>query len=175
MESEQLTLFELDNDFNFYSLVNEAFLPNENFEIEYKSGKKGFPKELWKTYSAFANTNLGFIIIGVKEYKNKLIVEGLSDKQIDSYQKEFWNNCNNRNKVSHNLLSNKDVLAHSLGDKKLLIIRVPFANRTERPVYLKTNPFGNTYKRNYEGDYKCTDDEVRRMIADSAPQLKEIV
>jgi len=42
---------------------------------------------LWKTYSAFANTNLGFIIIGVKEYKNKLIVEGLSDKQIDSYQK----------------------------------------------------------------------------------------
>ena len=40
MESEQLTLFELDNDFNFYSLVNEVFLPNENFEIEYKSGKR---------------------------------------------------------------------------------------------------------------------------------------
>ena len=26
---------------------------------------------------------------------------------------------------------------------------------------------GHTYKRNNEGDYKCTDTEVRRMIADA--------
>ena len=49
---------------------------------------------------------------------------------------------------------------------------MPFASRTERPVYLTRNPFGNTYKRNHEGDYRCTDDEVKRMLADSSAELK---
>ena len=173
MESKQLSLFEFNDDLSFYSLVNDAFLPDENFEIEYKSGKGGFPQaELWKSYSAFANSNLGFIILGVKEKRDKLIIEGLTDKQIDDYQKEFWNNCNNPNTVSRNILSNKDIRVVEVKTKKLLVIRVPFASRTERPVYLTKNPFGNTYKRNHEGDYRCTDDEVKRMLADSASELR---
>ena len=44
----------------------------------------------------------------------------------------------------------------------------PCANRVQRPIYRTRNPFGgHTFKRNHEGDYKCTDAEVRRMIADS--------
>lgn len=172
MESSQLSLFEFNDDLSFYSLMDESFLPNESFEIEYKSGKGGFPKELWKSYSAFANTGLGFIIIGIKEKKDKLIVEGLTDGQIEEYQKEFWSNCNNPNTVSKNILNNNDILTIKIQTKKLLVIRVPFASRTERPIYLTRNPFGNTYKRNHEGDYRCTDDEVRRMIADSASTLK---
>lgn len=168
----QLKLFDINDELSFYSLIDESFLPDENFEIEYKSGKEGFPKELWKSYSAFANTNTGFIIIGIKESKNGLIIEGLSDEQIESYKKEFWNNCNNPNTVSRNLLTNEDIKVASYKDKKLLIIKIPFASRTERPVFLTRNPFGNTYKRNHEGDYRCTDDEVKRMLADSASELK---
>lgn len=168
----QLKLFDINDELSFYSLIDENFLPDENFEIEYKSGKEGFPKELWKSYSAFANTNTGFIIIGIKESKNGLIIEGLSDEQIESYKKEFWNNCNNPNTVSRNLLTNEDIKVASYKDKKLLIIKIPFASRTERPVFLTRNPFGNTYKRNHEGDYRCTDDEVKRMLADSASELK---
>ncbi len=168
----QLKLFDINDELSFYSLIDENFLPDENFEIEYKSGKDGFPKELWKSYSAFANTNTGFIIIGIKESKNGLIIEGLSDEQIESYKKEFWNNCNNPNTVSRNLLTNEDIKVTSYKDKKLLIIKIPFASRTERPVFLTRNPFGNTYKRNHEGDYRCTDDEVKRMLADSASELK---
>jgi len=44
------------------------------------------------------------------------------------------------------------------------IPRAPFSSR---PVYLATNPFGHTYKRNHEGDYICSDDEVRHMFTDS--------
>lgn len=172
MVAKQLELFDVNDDFNFYSLINKKFFPEENFEIEYKSGLMGFPKELWKTYSAFANTNTGFIIIGVKEHRNGFIIEGLSDEQIENYKREFWNNCNNPNTVSRNLLTNNDVKVVTFNHKDLLVIRVPFASRTERPVFLTRNPFGNTYKRNHEGDYRCTDDEIKRMLADSASELK---
>lgn len=172
MTAKQLELFDVNDDFNFYFLISKIFFPEENFEIEYKSGLKGFPKELWKTYSAFANTNTGFIIIGVKEHRNGFIIEGLSDEQIENYKREFWNNCNNPNTVSRNLLTNNDVKVVTFNHKDLLVIRVPFASRTERPVFLTRNPFGNTYKRNHEGDYRCTDDEVKRMLADSASELK---
>jgi len=172
MSEKQLNLLDFDDDFAIYTLLNETFLPNEDFEVEYKSGKNGFPKELWKTYSAFANTNTGVIIIGVKENKENLLVEGLNNQQIEKYKKQFWNECNNPNKVSRNLISNEDLKVVEFKNKKLMAIKVPFANRTERPVYLTQNPLRNTYKRNHEGDYRCTDDEVKRMLADSSAELK---
>ncbi len=49
----------------------------------------------------------------------------------------------------------------------MLAFNIPPAERKQKPVYLTTNPFKNTYKRNYEGDYTCKDEEVRRMLADA--------
>ena len=48
----------------------------------------------------------------------------------------------------------------------ILVFNIPRADRSQIPVYLNGNP-DNTYKRNHEGDYKCTPDEVRRMFADA--------
>ena len=172
MSGNQLTLFELSDDESIYLRLDQEFLPAEYFEIEYKSGKEGFPKELWKTYSAFANTNTGIIVIGVSEKKGNLNIEGLTKEQLEKYQKQFWNDCNNPTTVSRNLLKNDDVRILEIQGKNLLVIRVPFAARTERPVFLTRNPLGNTYKRNHEGDYRCTDDEVKRMLADSSAELK---
>jgi len=172
MNNKQLSLFEIDDEHSIYSLLNKEFLPKEYFEIEYKSGKDGFPKELWKTYSAFANTNTGVIVLGVKDKKGVLIIEGLTDEQIEKYKKQFWDDCNNPNTISRNLLGNDDVKVIGIKDKNLLVFRIPFASRTERPVFLTRNPFGNTYKRNHEGDYRCTDEEVKRMLADSGAELK---
>lgn len=167
----QLNLFNFDDDIQLFHLVNSSFQIEENFEIEFKSAENGFPKDLWKSYSAFANTNTGVIVLGVKEERSRFYFEGLSEEQLNKYQKNFWNNCNNPQVVSKNLLSNEDVKILDFKDKRFLAIRVPFASRTERPVYLTTNPFGNTYKRNHEGDYRCTDEEVKRMLADSSSTL----
>ena len=99
MQDRQLYLFDFD-DYSSFSLIQNEFLPNEYYEIEYKSGKDGFPKELWKSYSAFANTNTGVIVIGIQEKGHSLIVHGLSNQQIEKYKKEFWDGCNNPDRKS---------------------------------------------------------------------------
>ena len=173
MNNTSPTFLDFDDENSICALIDSAFLPKESYEIEYKSAKEGFPmKEFWKTYSAFANTHTGFIILGIKERKDGLLIEGLSDEAIESYQKTFWNNCNNPNTISTNLLNNSDVRVLQIVGKNTLVFKVPFAARTQRPIYLTTNPFGNTYKRNNEGDYHCTDDEVRQMIADATGELR---
>lgn len=71
--------------------------------------------------------------------------------------------------VSANLLELGAVEVVPLESSTFLAIRIPRAFRAQRPVYLTGNPFGNTYRRLHEGDYRCDDAEVRRMFADAEP------
>ncbi len=105
--------------------------------------------------------------MGVEEKDNDFNVVGLRQDQIEKYKKEIWNILNDKSHVSSNILTEKDVVNGEYEGKHIIAINVPKAHHSEKPIYLTNNPFGNTYKRNYEGDYRCTDQEVRRMIADS--------
>lgn len=160
----QPSLFE---ELDFIEHIESLLNKRETFDLEFKSAKEGFPGSFWDTYSSFANTEGGVIVLGVKEKHGDIIVEGLSDEQIDAYKKHFWNNVNNKQNISINLLRDDDVKSSIYRGKKLLIFEIPRADRTQRPVHRTLNPIGNTYKRNHEGDYKCTEIEVKRMIADS--------
>ena len=51
--------------------------------------------------------------------------------------------------------------------RSLVEIRVPSAQREQKPVYVGANPMTGTYRRNYEGDYKCDTETVRRMLAEA--------
>lgn len=146
MDNLQLSLFD-SYEHPFVSKVFDVFPNNESEEVEYKLAEGGFPDEFWKTYSAFANSNGGIIVLGVKEKKNEFIFEGIPTKKIGTYKKVFWDSINNPNKVSINLMSDADVADVIFEEKHFLTFKVPAASRVQRPVHITSNPFDNTYKR----------------------------
>lgn len=101
--------------------------------IENASWQRWTSESIWETYSSFANTNGGTILLGIKEHRDSFTVEGLTEKQIIKYQKDFWSTLNDRNKVSKNILLNHHVNLVTVGDKKILRIDIPAADRHDKP------------------------------------------
>ena len=145
----------------------------ENNRIEAKKALGGLPQSIWETYSAFANTLGGIILLGVEEYADhSLHLVDLPDPE--RLVKEFWDIVNNPKKTSVNILSDKHVRIHEVNGKHIIVIIVPRAQRFDKPVYIDGNPLSGTYRRNGEGDYKCTREEVQGMLRDAAIQTQDM-
>ena len=138
----------------------------EDNRLEAKRASNGLPSSLWETYSSFANTDGGAILLGVDEDKRgNLTVTGVND--ADKLLKDFWNIINNRQKVSINILTEKDVTVENIDGKDVIIIHVPRAERSIRPVYIGTDPRKGTFRRNHEGDYHCSPYDMSAMFRDA--------
>lgn len=55
-----------------------------------------------------------------------------------------------------------------------MVIEVPRADRREKPVYIGNDPYMGSYRRNGEGDYRCTRDEVDKLLRDAAGGSQDI-
>lgn len=139
----------------------------ENADLECKKCKKEVPKSLWDTYSAMANSNGGLILLGVDEIDNELIITGVEN--TDKIIKDFWSILNGE-KVNKNILKDNDVEVRSIDNKSVISINIPRAYYKDKPIFINGNPYKGTFKRNYEGDYKCTEEEVNAMIRDASEQ-----
>ena len=151
----------------FSTKVGELLKDRECETVEFKSALGGFPKSFWETYSAFANTQGGIIILGVKEYQDGFEPNNLSDSDVDRLLKAFWSGIHNKNTVNVCLLQQKDIEIGSIGDSRVVVFQIPAARREQRPVHCTLDAFRGTYRRNYEGDYLCSHLEVRRMYSDA--------
>ena len=140
----------------------------EDNSLEVKKATNGLPHSIWETYSAFANSEGGLIVLGVEEDKHhQLNVTGVNNP--DELIRDFWNTINNPQKISLNILTDKMVSIQTVDDKQIVMIEVPRAEREMRPVYVGTDPIRGTYRRNHEGDFHCTREQVLAMLRDASP------
>ena len=146
----------------------------ENNRIEAKKALGGLPLSIWETYSAFANTLGGIILLGVVEHADKSL-HAVNLSNPEKLIKEFWDILNNPNKVSVNILSDKDVFVQEVDGNDIIVISVPRAERYYKPVYIDGNPISGTYRRNGEGDYKCTKEEVHAMMRDATTKTQDMI
>ena len=139
----------------------------EDNRREVKKAKGGLPISLWETYSAFANCSGGVIILGIQEKDDKhWKTTGLKAADTERLVKEFWDIANNPKKININILKDDDLKTYEIQDDLVIVINVPPADRAVKPVYINNNLFGGTFRRNWEGDYHCTQSEIRAMLRD---------
>lgn len=162
----------MDREFNILDLEKMR----EGGRLEVKTARGGLPESLWETYSAFANTDGGCIVLGAKERTDHTIeIVGLRD--AFKLKTDLWNLLNNRQKVSVNLLTDGLLRIEKIEGKDIIVVYVPRADRTSRPVYCGMDPRIGSYRRNGEGDYHCSLEEVSAMFRDAAlvPQDAKIL
>ncbi len=149
----------------------------ESFDVECKlargkDGKGTIPKDFWETYSAFANTFGGDVILGLKEQKNKSFkLEGIENPQ--KILDDLWTGLNNSQKVSGNILRKRWVNEIIIEGKTIIHIRIPQAPRKQKPVFIKGNPLTGTYKRFNSCDILQKEESVRRMLAEQVEESRD--
>ena len=145
----------------------------ENNRIEAKKALGGLPHSIWETYSAFANTLGGVILLGVEEYRDKSL-HPVDLPDPERLVREFWEIAGDAKRVSVNVLTREHVRIENADGCRIIAITVPRAQRTDKPVYVEGNPFTGTYRRSGEGDYRCTREEVEGMQRDAAVRTQDM-
>lgn len=146
----------------------------EGFQLEMKACGASLPSSVWETYSAFANSRGGVILLGVTEHKaasgsGRFEVTGVAD--ANKVVTDFFNMLNNPQKVSCNVLVDSDVRIVEVEGKDVVYIYVPEANYRNKPIYINNNLQSGSYKRLFEGDRHLSKTELTLLIRDSSDDI----
>lgn len=154
---------------------SNTFAPlKESNKLEVKAAREGLPRSLWETYSAFASTDGGTILLGVEEDSHgRLSVCGVNEPE--SLVKALWDGLNNPSCVSVNLLTDNDVSISYDAGAPYIVIEVPRAPRQDRPVYIRNNLASGSFRRNSESDYHCTSEELKALVRDGGDDIDRLV
>ena len=132
-------------------------------DIEFKEAAWAVPRDALSTVSAFANTEGGHLVFGVKQANGGFAVSGVTD--ADRVQNDFLSQVRDTHKIS--VFLPIDGQPHNLDEGTVLVFYVPEAQRNEKPVYLDGNP-KKAYIRRGGRDDQCTGDELIRFIRDAS-------
>ena len=151
--------------------IMENLQYGEHINLECKKAESNLPNSVWETYSSFCNTDGGLILFAVEEHMKETEFDKrftfLSIKNPDQRIKDFWNTINS-DKVNVNLLRDSDVGICNVQGYNIIWINVPPADYKSKPVYINGNPMKGSFKRDYEGDYHCSEEEVKSMFRDAS-------
>lgn len=136
----------------------------ENNRLEAKLATGGLPESLWETYSAFANTYGGVILLGVEELPDKsLRIQGLLDAEEMAARLRAM--LDDPSVASENLLSPGQLRVVDTDSGRIIVMEVPRAEQRLRPVYVGGGLYTGSYRRCGDGDYRLTRAEVDAMLA----------
>lgn len=135
----------------------------ENHRIEAKQALGGLPESIWETYSAFANSQGGIILLGVEELEDKSL-HALDILDPQWLIEDFWNLIENREVVNRNILSVEHLQTHVVDGKTIIAITVPKSNAL---IYIGTDPYTGSYQRLGEGDYRLSREEVAKRLEEN--------
>lgn len=152
---------------NFDKFLDKAIKNGEDEHIEFKEAKNDFPKDALETISAFANTDGGYLILGVKEIEDGKF-EAVGVKNIDKVKSRMYDLLLQPKAINYNPIDFNDVkeMKYKNKDIDLLIVPIPKMSYSEMPIFLKDND-RYTYRRIGRDDYLCDRKTIEMMIRDS--------
>lgn len=154
--------------------VLDLIKQGEGISLELKECNNSLPKSIWETYSAFANTRGGVIMLGISEDTNaplesRFRIQGVQDAY--KLRTDFFNILNNRQKVSRSVLVDSDVRTIEVNGKNVIYINVPEADYHKKPIYINNDLQNGTYKRTHEGDRHVDMEGLAMLIRDAADDI----
>lgn len=132
-------------------------------DIEFKEASWEVPKSALSTVSAFANTEGGYLVFGVKQTNGTFEVSGVVN--ADKVQNDFLGQVRDPSKISVFLPIEGQL--HTLDEGTVIVFYVPEAKRNEKPVFLDRNPYKAHIRRGGRDD-TCTREEQLRFIRDAS-------
>lgn len=153
-----------------------AFLENldnlhESQRLEFKEATFELPKDVWESYSAFANTEGGEIVLGVKQVGNskEFVLSGVQD--ADKLISQFWTTLRDAHYINRDIMLLDGVKSTVIQGMAFVIINAPRASRSSKPisVYDRKKKQFVSYVRRGEGDFPATEDDLRLMSYDNVP------
>jgi len=129
----------------------------EDFEL--KEAKTEIPKSCWETVSAFANTNGGWLILGIKEVSNGYEITGI--KNLEKLAQDFLNTL--RGAKFNAMIVTRQVKLN-IDNKKILGFYIEPS--PQKPIYF--NNQANTFIRRGSSDHRATKHEIDTMYRDQS-------
>ena len=139
----------------------------ETNRIEAKQAVGGLPRSIWETYSAFANSDGGLILLGVAEREKDKTLYPVELPDPWRLVAEFWTLVENPRIVSKNILKKSDVTVERVDGKQIVVIAVPKASVAEKPIYIGGNRETGAYYRRGESDIRIPKARLEKMIKEA--------
>ncbi len=136
----------------------------EGIDFEVKAALGGVPDDAYKTVSAFANTQGGWLVFGVAEKRRAFAITGVADP--DRMQNDFVRACRSGEKFSRPI----DVMPRifTVDGATVVCFRVVAASRSDKPIRVRSRKTWETYIRVGAGDHLCTLEEEARFLRDAS-------
>ncbi|MFY9484439.1 MAG: ATP-binding protein [Patescibacteria group bacterium] len=151
------------NELEIREMIEKAIRTgSETSRIEFKDAREGFPRDLWKTVSAFSHRpNGGYIVFGIKENRVDKSIEVVGVNNLALLNEKMSDLASGQMSV----VIRPEYFPLEKDTKPILAVYISECPDQFKPVYYKKVGIPNgAYIRDGNTDRKITDEEMRRFL-----------